>query len=590
MNIIKDIKALNSQPDKIKLKLRPIPTLKETQKNYLKFVKPFLTNKNDLDYYERLFSKFTENEGVTLQKRFRDYTKFFSSWLYDYNQDIYLYNKKPILFYSNYLILYDLSFKDQIDATSKIIMSCIHLKTLILDNNIKNLTQKDYLQYFYLFHSIRYPVINSKDQINVFDFSDNNYVIVIYKNIFWLIELLDIYNNLKDQISYILSIDLKESDDKFFGYLSANNRNCWAENREIFYNICDENKEFLNLLEKSLFIVNLYDYTLEEEKKKYLENQNKYIWLGENQNKFFDKILQISVYKDSKIGFLLQKSCVDFSVAVEMAKYLKKFNEEDFKKNNSINDEGFSIKPTKLNYKLNSLLYNEIKKSIINIREITEKIYSQSFKFKDYGKNLLERKSIDIIGFINLAILASYYRANNKIVPSRQYNCGRHFSSGTSEWIRTTTKESANFAIAMNEIRIPRELKIKLGIDSLKANKNITKEVISGKSIDTHLTGLYSTLKFNEQIPEIFNDKVFKESSNWVLEVFPILNENINNFFFGYTHETEGLSVTYIVKKNEILFDCFSAKEIKKFIFSLNEILIEMKDLFLEKEKNRPKF
>ena len=142
----------------------------------------------------------------------------------------------------------------------------------------------------------------------------------------------------------------------------------------------------------------------------------------------------------------------------------------------------------------------------------------------------------------------------------------------------------------MNEIRIPRELKIKLGIDSLKANKNITKEVISGKSIDTHLTGLYSTLKFNEQIPEIFNDKVFKESSNWVLEVFPILNENINNFFFGYTHETEGLSVTYIVKKNEILFDCFSAKEIKKFIFSLNEILIEMKDLFLEKEKNRPKF
>jgi len=62
-----------------------------------------------------------------------------------------------------------------------------------------------------------------------------------------------------------------------------------------------------------------------------------------------------------------------------------------------------------------------------------------------------------------------------------------------------------------------------------------TNNILPIEEIDPEFATLIKQVA-NKELPAIvFNDKVFKESSNWVLEVFPILNENINNFFFGYT-------------------------------------------------------
>lgn len=736
---------------KPKLKERPIPSLKETQKSFIKFIRPFLDNKSDTEFHEVLINEFISQEGNILQKKLIDLSRLIVSWYHDLVlEDFYLKNRKPIPFYSNYFIVYDINFCDQIDAFAKIIISCIFLKRMIKDDKISELTTKDYSQYFYLFHSVRSPrsifsnkdFINTKclnieniienglkensqpssfnlqsqqitnqifkprDWLNVYDYNENRFAIVIYKNIFWLVETSLDYDNLSDNILYITSLDISEKKDNFIGILTGAERGAWGECRHSFLQMHPKNKEFIYYIERSMLIFCLYDSIYDRlNDTKELFN---ILWSNELQNRFFDKIMQIVIFKDGKICLNMDKSVVDISVALEFLKFIKTLNENSditktgkkqifnkfannqnkkhisnnplknmgnelivngitnnnnhnfnlslsqinrspsfshiiagYNESENANDyntyfENFSYKPIKLNYILDENIKSQIKKTEDQFtKTITNNYNAEVFLFKDYGKYLFEKKGVDMNSFIQLAILAAHYRVYGKIVASRQFLCGRNFKFGFVDFVRTTIKESVNFIVSLNELRIPRDLKVKLGQDFFKANKNNLRDVINGKSIDVHFTGLKwiacnksigsnkNTIKIknsekdnkaqksqgvfsgeeitnfpdsentieSEFLNKIINDEFYKKSCDWIIETYPILNENVQMCVQGYSNEIDGISITYIAKKDSINFNIVSANNPTKFVETLEEILYEMKDLFLEKgREHKPKF
>jgi len=804
---------------KSNLKNRPIPTLNESKKYFIKFIKPFLDNKSDTEFHEELINNFISDEGNLLQNKLLEFSKVIPSWYYDIMlQNFNLKNKKPIPFYSNYFIVYDLNFKDQIDAFAKIILCSIFLKRIIKDEKIKELTMKDNMQYFCLFHSCRIPhyeisnnstlkkdknkvnntaqkyddllnesintdkiistsknnssenneifvtrinnqdsmnnlspnnlktnqslLINSselksnhstklysfdkrtlpipsdnngpnehnlnekvknkiyltKDSLKIFDYDEYKYVIVLYKNIFWLVETSLDYDHLSEQLLYITSLDLSEKKENFIGVLTGASRDKWAKARHKFLKISQKNKEFLYFIEHSMMIFCLCDSIYDRlEYQELCQN----IWFNDLNNRFFDKILQIVIFKDGSVCLNVEKSAVDISVAVEYLKFMKKLNDNNeitktVKKqiltnagingnlnsistgkkndiqdiqdtintnfnfnvlkqnknlietdksnvktgsndNNNVNElfkinqafdkinyfENFNYKPVRLHYELTDIIKSEINNTSKNFRlEIESKINTEMFIFKDFGKTLFERKGVDMISFIQLAILSAHYRTYGKIVASRQFVCGRNFLFGIVEYVRTTVKESVNFIVSLNELRIPRDLKIKLGQDFFKENKKNINDVLNGKSIDVHFAGLNFIKNKNENpipkkteighsnddsnqkktiagkedeennedyikekstIKKILNDEVFKKASDFTIETYPITNEHVKMCVQGYINEIDGLSVTYITRKDHIQFNFVSANDLKKYIQSIEEILYEMKDLFLEK-------
>jgi len=255
------------------------------------------------------------------------------------------------------------------------------------------------------------------------------------------------------------------------------------------------------------------------------------------------------------------------------------------------NFEKFSNKPIKLNYDLNEDLKDKIR--ITNL-ESNIMLKNTFFLFSEYGKVVLQRKGLSINGFIQIAIISAYYRVSGLIVPSMQYVSGRNFIYGISEILRTTTKESANFAIALSEMKVPRDLKVKLGYDSLKTYNSNLNEVINGKSIDVHFTGIISVLNEDENKPELFQNKIFDDSIKWVIETYPFNNDFIKTAGISPTYK-DGISICFIVRKDHIQFNFFyydNDKIIKIFTQHLIDVLREMKDLFIEKEREylRPKF
>lgn len=759
---------------KTKLKERPIPNFKDTQKAFIKFLRPFLDNKSDSEFHEELITEFVKQEGNKLQKKLIDFSKGMTSWYHNLVlEDFYLKNRKPIPFYSNFFVVYEINFTDQIDACAKLIIGCIFLKGLIKNNRIGEITVKDYSQYFYLFHSTRSPTNNAaasvvnnnsensineknenkakpndnknptwvsnsdsnsnnsarkssenidlssqeeepeikhiskpRDWLNVYDYNDNKFVIVVYKNIFWLVETSLDYDNLSDQILYITSLDISESQENFIGTLTGANRNSWGKYRHKFTSMHPKNKEFIYFIERSMFIFCLCDSIYDRiQNTKELFN---ILWYNDLQNRFFDKIMQIIVFKDATICLNMDKSVIDISVALEFLKFLKFLNDEDhipktakkniqnnFAKNktnkqsipsnakypnkalnlstistledfsmnsnkdnnlsfslslsqqnnkpslssviNSFNEgevsgdyndyfETSSYKPVKLNYILDEDIKSEIHKTLDYFNSnITDKFYADVFIFKDYGKGLFDRKGIDMNAFLQLAILSAHYRLNGKVVASRQFICGRNFKFGFVDFVRTTTRESVNFIVSLNELRVPRELKIKLGQDFFKTNRNNVTDVINGRSLDVHFTGLKwiaESKNFNnnnnkkskkfkdsanrgkkaneadneaetelEFLTKILNDETFKKSCDWIIETFPIVNENVKICAQGYSNELEGISITFIARKDHIQFNIVSANDLNKFVNTLEEILYEMKDLFLEKGRDyKPKF
>jgi len=936
---------------KSNLKTRPTPALSDTKKSFIKFIKPFLDNKSDTEFHEELINDFISDEGNKLQKKLAELSKVIPSWHYDLMMENYfLKNKKPIPFFSNYIIVYDLNFKDQIDAFAKLILSCIFLKRMIQDEKIRELTMKDHTQYFCLFHSCRIPnyelsrrstgkgagqgqdenkelernknmdlfdvkivfddvdiknknkfnnekekekinlsfsaeknkkikenqqpvipsnpsnlrglnQINSsesstfeqqttdtnyksnsnstqiklnsntkssktshskkinenknqrkknfsiKESLNIFDYDENKFVVVLYKNIFWLVETSLDYEHLSEQLLYITSLDLSEKQENFIGVLTGADRNQWAKARHKFMKISPKNQNFIFYVERALMIFCICDSIYDRIEYNELFSS---LWFNELNNRFFDKVLQVIVFKDGTICLNIEKSAVDVSVAVEFLKFvrhlnandqamqknvkkqslvaivankatnayknisesddanlnanLKKKKEEnnyynkdtpvknkkyfiadskkdlmnincknnnktpnnknlnqnktcyDKNKNNSkeksaINKkknflrekdkdedseesqvfnvkriignmnyfENFNNKPVRLNYDLTEKLKLQINATAKNFRkEIAEKINSEIFIFKDFGKFLFERKGVDMAGFIQLAVLSAHYRTYGKIVASRQFVCGRHFRFGIAEFVRTTVKESVNFMVSLNELRIPRDLKVKLGQDFFKENKKNVNDVLNGKSLDVHFAGLnfvnrknkekdFESLEENENkdpenkneshikshinnknifnfnnqtekddknilsndkeisknntkeiinnssnskdsnngfeekedeiikekssIQKILSDEIFKKASDFVIETYPIINEHVKLCLQGYVNAVDGLSITYVARKDHIQFNFVSANDLRKFIQALEEILYEMKDFFLEKGREyQPKF
>lgn len=567
-------------------KTRPVPSIKETIKSYQKFIKPFSSEfKNETNASEKKLNEFFNSFGDSLQKRLIERLKQDPKWLYDYiMNNIYLTKRDQIPLKNNYYLLFDFQFKDQIDAIAKLILYCVFLKRLIKENKLSQITSKCIYQYHLLFNSSRSPNLE-RDTLEVAE--NGKYIIIVYKNVFWVIEATLEYEKICDQIAYIISINMSIDKNKYIGVCTAIERDKWGQIKQTFIQI-SKNKEFSTYVEKSLCMFSLDSRASTE---LLLKDINKLCYFKE-ENKYFDKILQFVVLKDGFVAFNVQNDVIDQSVCIEFAKHIITWNTNSeisyIKKTNSFNQvnyfENFNYKPIKLNYDANEEISKEINEANIHYENLQKELYTELIFFNEFGKDLLERKGITILSFVQLAILAAYYKTFNKIVSSRQFVCGRTFAYGFPEWMRTTTKESTNFSVAVNELKVPRDLKIKLGLDYFKQYKNNLADITGGKSLDAHFTGLLSVLKKEERMPAFFEDEIFIKSSHFIIDTYPIQSDFVKLAAHPPPCQ-DGICITYIVKKDNIQFIGTAFHDLQKFFQCLIEVLKEMKELFIEKER-----
>lgn len=591
--------------NKSKLKNRPVLNLKETEKNYLKFLKAYGNEfKKEIESSEIKLKDFLTNFGELLQQRLLERNKILSGSINDLMEQDYLKQRNPLSIERNYYILFDYGFKNHIDAVAKLILCSNMLKKLIKENRLEHFSNKCPIQYFLLFNSCLSPFLE-KDKLLTFDHTENNNIIVIYNNNFWVLEETTDYDEICEQLIYITTYDVRVTDENFIGMLTTGERNKYAIVKDKFLNLSKKNKDFMQYIQESMLVLSLENISSTDMN---LIDINNLCWYSNGCNRFYDKLFQFVILKDGLVSMNVKKGFIDISVCIEFSKliyewtsknevFMNNILKDKKKKENSINDnfkknyfENFSNKPHMLGYDINSEIKDSIKEFSQGFIKIKEKIKTEFLFFNDYGKEVLQQKGLNPISFIQTAVLAAYYRVYGEIVASREFTCGRNFAHGVSEWIRTTTQEAINFSIALSEIKVPRDLKVKLGFDAFKAYKQNTLDINHGKSIDLHLLSLASVTKSDEKIP-FFEDFMYKKSSNWIIDFYPVTSNLIKLCAYAPPN-SEGIGLTYLIRKDQIQFVGTSYNSLGKFFEALIEVMKEMRDLFIEKERDflRPKF
>ena len=199
----------------------PVPNLKDTLRRLKNRIRVYSDshNKDKMEDFDKVLDEFSKNQGFILQARLLLNAKTCNNWIYEYQLDHdYLNKREPLILQSSYYTLMNFKFKTCTEAVVKLILSQMFLKNNVVKNNIKDLTQLCPYQYFFLFHTSRIPAKNS-DQLITFEYNQNRHVIMLYKGVFWVVNVSFDYNLIFQQIEYILMLNVSDKKQTNRPYL-----------------------------------------------------------------------------------------------------------------------------------------------------------------------------------------------------------------------------------------------------------------------------------------------------------------------------------------------------------------------------------
>ena len=206
----------------------------------------------------------------------------------------------------------------------------------------------------------------------------------------------------------------------------------------------------------------------------------------------------------------------------------------------------------------------------------------QSLFFLEYGKKVIQGTKFTIESIILFAIQLAYYKYTNEIGHICNLAHTRKFQMGTTAYHRATTRESSNFIKIMADYRAPKELKLRLGIEASKMNTSNINDVLNGNSVAQHLSGLFTCLKPNEEIPKLFKHELYKKFYDFNIFTRCVDNESVLLSYSPIfsTAIKDSIGICYLIKENSLQFLVTSIDmDVDKFIDYLVMSLRELKSL-----------
>jgi carnitine O-acetyltransferase len=299
----------------------PVPTLESTCAKYLETVQPLLTP----DAYAKTQSSVSfflaSPLALELQSRLKDRAAHPETlnWLSDWWNDVaYMGYRDPVVVYVSYFYVHldDPSRTDPAARAASLIKAMLPFRELTERYLLLFLFLFYFLPYLFffphsgrlepekvrgaplcmssyqwLFHSSRYPVKPS-DTAQKFNPATNNHIIVIRKNRFFVVPLLDITGNeynaaeIEIQLQNIIAQAGSEASPTPVGALTSDNRDLWTDAREALLaaSPSGKNAQLLMKIEGAMIIL-----ALDDTKPVTREEISWSTWVGDGRNRWFDK-------------------------------------------------------------------------------------------------------------------------------------------------------------------------------------------------------------------------------------------------------------------------------------------------------------
>ncbi|KJZ78122.1 hypothetical protein HIM_02759 [Hirsutella minnesotensis 3608] len=572
----------------------PVPTLEETSKRYLKSLHPLL-NQVEYEASKKAVAEFIKPGaiGTKLQERLvakRDDLAV-KNWIYEWwNDAAYLSYRDPVVPYSSYFYSHrdDRRRRDPAKRAAAITSAVLEFKKLVDGGAL----EPEYMKklpicmdsYKWMFNASRvaarpadYPVKFSSDE--------HKHIIVIRKNQFFKVA------------HEIGGKQLSASEFEFqfrriyevaqrvpaVGILTSENRDVWADARNVLLEASDKNKAALKEIESASFVVCLDDaapVTLEERAHQY--------WHGDGANRWYDKPLQFIVNDNGTSGFMGEHSMMDGTPTHRLNDYVNYLifgNKIDLSETTVRSD---LPEPQTVQFEISPQVSAEIDRAtkdfnhVIGLHELAVQAY------QGYGKGLIKQFKCSPDAYVQMIIQLAYFKMYGKNRPTYESATTRRFQLGRTETCRTVSDESVAWCTAACDPSVDDATKASLFRNAVNAHIEYISAASDGKGVDRHLFGLKKLLKSEEEIPSIYKDPAYGYSSSWYLSTSQLSSEYFNGY--GWSQVIDGgFGIAYMINENSINFNIVSKRlGSNRMSYFLNEAANEMRD-FLSHTLAQPK-
>ncbi|CAN7980927.1 unnamed protein product, partial [Ixodes pacificus] len=441
----------------------PVPPLHDTIVRLLDSLKAVCTE-DEMKVLSEQAEKFEKTLGPTLQRLLYLRSWYASNYVTDWwEKYIYLSSRSSLAVNSNYYC-FDQSYYHPSDIqssrTAVIIHNCLVFKRLIDREELQPLVLRGTVpicmsQYERLFSTTRVPGIDV-DEICHFCTSESKHVILQHKGMFYKLEVYDSTNQilfpttLEHQIEWIMK-DAEQHTPKeaetSLAALTSLDRPTWARIRNKHF-LAGVNKESLDAIEKATFFVSMNDL-----EPSGLNERGKYLLHGDGKSIWFDKSLNVQVFKNAHAGMNCEHSMADAPAMAHMWEYAltREVLEKVYDESGRCMPPGKKLKqgsirrPQRLVWDISPELEREIAGALANARKNNEDLDLYVRDHDSWGKGVIKKCKVSPDAFIQMALQLTYYKENKKFVQTYEASMTRLYLNGRTETVRSCTLEAVDF-------------------------------------------------------------------------------------------------------------------------------------------------
>ena len=537
----------------------PVPSLEETAKRYLKTLRPLLSPA-EFDASKKAVEEFIKpgGAGPKLQEKLiaRRENPDTKNWIYEWwNDAAYLSYRDPVVPYVSYFYSHrdDRQRRDPAKRAAAITTSVLEFKKHVDEGTL----EPEYMKklpicmdsYKWMFNASRVAA-HPQDYPVKFSPQDHKHIVAIRKNQFFKIphELAGQQLNTSELETMFRRVYEVAQRSPAVGSLTSENRDVWADARQVLLEAGPRNKAFVEAIESASFVVCLDDaspVTLEERARQY--------WHGDGANRWFDKPLQFIINDNGTSGFMGEHSMMDGTPTHRLNDYIN-----DLMFGNKLDYSNPSVRsnlpdPQPLRIDITPKVQADIDRATANFNNLIGQHELSVQAYQGYGKGLIKKFKCSPDAYVQLIIQLAYFKMYGKNRPTYESAATRRFQLGRTETCRSVSEESSDWCKSMADPSVDDATRVDLFRKAVNSHIEYITAASEGKGVDRHLFGLKKLLEPGQEVPAIYRDPAYSYSSSWYLSSSQLSSEFFNGYGWSQVID-DGFGIAYMINENRYGF------------------------------------
>ncbi|KAJ4203077.1 hypothetical protein NW759_015276 [Fusarium solani] len=468
------------------------------ERDVAEFRKPGSTGRK---LYNRLYEEANDPEIENWQEKY-------------FLQSMYLQRRMPLAPFNNFMAFHPLGEMGHTQAERAALIASIAFQckqdleadrwepmAYMFTANCTDLWQ-------YIFNTARLPGVPLDRMAK---FPGNDYMAVLHRGHIFKVMLRDGEENVSAEAlikTFSAILNRPDTDENWTSILSADDRTSWAENRQALMDLDPTNKETIDMVEASAFLVCLDDTEPAD-----AEERIRDMMMLKGFNRWVDKSIAFVVCKNATSGTYVEHTCIDamtlFAMQTAIVQGIKTY-EPPRQVNGHTN--GVVEVPNEFTLKTTPAL----EERILHVRQRFEDEIAK-FGYRDivlsaFGKDVLLDRHLPIKGIFDLMCLLANYYYYGYNAQSWEAISMSHYHKGRPDIVQVNTPTTAHFCTIADDESLPARKRFELMLEAANDRNQTIKDAFTGRCYQRTLRALELCVEEGEEVPDLFKNPLYEQT------------------------------------------------------------------------------